>query len=335
MCKYEEMEISWDELKKGDIFEDGSIVEEIMDWEYRPCFTLKSKESEIVVSDEHLIKCIFKVGIDFESPIYDYNGNIIINWATSERISSEFKNGKTIYLIQENGNLEELDYIDLYQFGFPQKVRCIKTNTGEYKIGNFMNHNTTTFAACMNDFSKPGGPFENSVIISLEDPIEYIYNNSAHVKVVQKELGIDFKEYSSGIKQSLREHPNFVNVAETRDKETIAALIEGSRTGHGVFSTFHSDGVADSISRLYNQSCSDGNKDIMYDLISNINIIICQRIVANGESFKLETQYMLFTASIITFLNEMIEQDKNIPSVINSLLQNKTLLENKIVKDWG
>ena len=193
---------------------------------------------------------------------------------------------------------------------------------------------TTSMASCINDFSKPGGPFENSVIISLEDPIEYVYNSSENVILTQKELGTDFKEFSLGVKQALREHPNFVNVGETRDKETINTLVEAARTGHAVFTSFHAIDVADTISRLYNHLIGT-NADIMYDLISSLNLIVCQKLIADGNSFRLLTQYMVFNDSIRRHLNTMIEQGKNIPVVVNELFKNESLIKAGLVKDWS
>lgn len=252
------------------------------------------------------------------------------------RVSAGFSNAKNIatfrMISQEPPSFSNIS--------FPSNISSLLKQISERKnkitvfVGATGSGKTTTMAACMNDFSKNNGPFKNSVIISLEDPIEYIYNSTDNTKFIQKELGIDFKDYPSGVKQSLREHPTFVNVGETRDKETINTLIEASRTGHAVFTSFHAIDVSDTISRLYNQSCSDGNNDIMYDLISNMNIIICQRIEANGEKFVLNIQYMLFTPQIVTFLNDMIEKGKNIPFVINKLFKNKELIESGVLKDW-
>ena len=62
---------------------------------------------------------------------------------------------------------------------------------------------TTTLAAAINDFSQPGGPLNNTTIISLEDPVEYVFSSSINVNILQKELGVDFKTFADGIKQSL------------------------------------------------------------------------------------------------------------------------------------
>lgn len=187
---------------------------------------------------------------------------------------------------------------------FPKNVKSILKQISEKrsKITMFCGvtgcGKTTTMAACINDFSKKDGPFKNSVIITLEDPIEYIYESTPYSNIIQKELGVDFMKFSYGVKQALREHPNFINVGETRDKETINTLVEAARTGHAVFTSFHSSNVSDTISRLYNYLIND-NQEIMYDLIINMNIIICQRLIPNKDGFKLDLQYMIFTDDIL------------------------------------
>lgn len=222
---------------------------------------------------------------------------------------------------------------------FPKNVEKILRSIGEKRqkisiiVGTTGSGKSTTFSACINDFSQKGGPFENSVIISLEDPIEYKFNKTDNVNIIQKELGTDFKEFSLGVKQALREHPNFINIGETRDVETINTLVEAARTGHSVWTSFHATDVADTISRLYNHLIKD-NSEIMYDLIANMNIILCQRLIPSNNGFKLNIQYMIFTDEIVKFLSNLIEQNKNIPNEIHKLFQNKLLLQYGVLKDW-
>ena len=251
------------------------------------------------------------------------------------RVSAGFSLGKNIATFRMIS--KELPSFD--NINFPKNIVDIlkQTSKNRGKITIFSgvtgSGKTTSMAACINDFTKPNGPFDNSIIISLEDPIEYLYKSTNSVNIVQKELGIDFKEFGLGVKQALREHPNFINVGETRDKETINTLVEAARTGHTVYTSFHTNNVGDCISRLHNYLIND-NPEIMYDLISNMNIIICQRLIPNNEGFKLNTQYMIFTDEIIKYLNKMIEKNRNIPNEINKLFKNEDLLKYKIVKDW-
>lgn len=192
---------------------------------------------------------------------------------------------------------------------------------------------TTTLAACINDFSQVGGPLNNTTIISLEDPIEYVFPSTYGVNVIQKELGVDFKDFANGVKQSLREHPSFVNVGETRDRETIETLVEAARTGHGVMSSFHASDVADTVSRMYNMLVGQ-NESVMYDVVANMNLILCQRLEPCSSGFKLNTQYMVFTDGIKQHLNQMIMAGENIPVAINALFKDKELVKAGICQDW-
>ena len=241
------------------------------------------------------------------------------NIATFRMISAELPSFSTINFPK---NASELLYKSIEK---RNKITLFIGATGSGK--------TTSMVACLNDFSKNNGPLCNSTIISLEDPIEYVMPSSNNVNVIQKELGTDFKEFSSGVKQALREHPNFINVGETRDSETIETLVEASRTGHGVISSFHATDVGDTLSRMYNYLIKD-NESIMYDLVNNINFIICQKLKPSDNGFILNTQWMMFTEDITKFLIKNIEQGKNIPTVVNSLFKNQELLKYNIVKDW-
>lgn len=192
---------------------------------------------------------------------------------------------------------------------------------------------STSLVACLNDFSQPGKALCDSTVISLEDPVEYLIPCTPHMNIVQKELGVDFKEFSTGIKQALREHPNFINVGETRDVETIKALVEASRTGHGVVSSFHASDIGDTLARIYNYLVKD-NGSIMYDLLNNIGFIICQRLIPSETGFRMNTQWLVFTNQIVSHLIGCIDQGKNIPVMINSLLKNENLLKLSLAKDW-
>ena len=353
-----EKEITWEELQIGDIFSDGSTVKEIMPWEERPCYELESINGDkIIVSDEHIIKCKYEIdNYGILSPILKYGNENIISWDTAKNIYDNLNNFnyngvKKVWLVQESKNTYnysnenddnserseryiELKNIKIYKNGENQKVRCIRTDSGEYRIGDFINHNTTTFAACINDFSKKGEPFDNTVMISLEDPVEFKYKSTDSFYIMQKELGIDFKEFDLGVKQALREHPSYVNVGETRDKETIMTLVEAARTGHSCWTSFHSSDVADTISRLYNHLINF-NSEIMYDLINNMNLILCQKLVPSDTGFQIQTQYMIFNNEIKNYLTEMINEKKNIPTEIKKLFNSQDLKNRGILKDWS
>ena len=303
--------------------------------------------AKFAISSEDNSKYVTQKMLDTSYVVETYDGKLIkpneMDKAIGElkeyryRVSCGFSTGKNIATFRmistELPSFKTLDFPE-YEFNALKQVARLKTGI-TMLVGPTGSGKTTTMTAAINDFTKRGEPMSNSVVITLEDPIEYIYDDeSLYSNIMQKELGKDFKTFASGIKQALREHPNFINVGETRDNETIKALVEASRTGHGVFTSYHASDVADAISRIYNSLVST-NPEIMYDLISNINMILCQRIKANGAKFKLETQYLIFNQSIVSHLNGEIEKGRNIPSVIKGLFENKKLIDSRLAKNWS
>ncbi|MGI8549059.1 MAG: type IV pilus twitching motility protein PilT [Gemmatimonadaceae bacterium] len=89
-------------------------------------------------------------------------------------------------------------------------------------------------------------------IVSLDDPIEYRYNDPKRYRAtfVQRQIGRDTFNYATGVKAALRQDPDVVCVAETRDTETLNAILELGNTGHLCFTTLHASSAADAIRRM-------------------------------------------------------------------------------------
>ena len=86
-------------------------------------------------------------------------------------------------------------------------------------------------------------------IITLEDPIEYLYPKSKSL-IVQRELGSDMLSFAEGLKRVLRQDPNVIMVGEMRDLETIASTLTLAETGHLVLATLHTPDAAQVIDRI-------------------------------------------------------------------------------------
>ena len=202
-----------------------------------------------------------------------------------------------------------------------------------YETGPTGSGKSTTLAACINTFTKPGNILDNKVIITLEDPIENVFKSTDSVKINQKELGKDFMSFDLGIKASLREHPNIILVGECRDKEVICAAIEAARTGHLTSTTFHAPDVAGTVNRLLYHL--DNDKNLSLDLILQLNIILSQKMIKQDSGYLVDTQFMLFDDYITKKLVEILDKpDANISNEINKLIHDKELQEKGFVKDW-
>lgn len=198
---------------------------------------------------------------------------------------------------------------------------------------------TSTLAACINSFSsgynnnKAELPLKDAHMITLEDPIEYIYPSKSSTRITQKELGKDFMSFELGIKSALREHPTHILVGETRDRKTISALVEASRTGHSVISTFHTSSVSDTISRLHSYLAGE-NQDVMFDLVSNLNFVLAQSLMKSRKGYTLNYEYLFFADQIKKILVEAIYKDQNVAQVINKLMVNEQLFKSGICQGW-
>ena len=100
---------------------------------------------------------------------------------------------------------------------------------------------STTLYAILNVINKEGVN-----IVSLEDPVEY-YVPGVNQSQVRPEIGYDF---SSGLRQILRQDPDIIMVGEIRDKETAQLAIHAALTGHLVLSTLHTNNSIGVIPRL-------------------------------------------------------------------------------------
>ena len=69
-------------------------------------------------------------------------------------------------------------------------------------------------------------------ILTLEDPIEYVYENKKSL-IVQRE--IDSEDFKFALKSSLRQDPDIIVVGEIRDEESLYAALNLAETGHLVF----------------------------------------------------------------------------------------------------
>ena len=121
-----------------------------------------------------------------------------------------------------------------------------------------------------------------SRIITLEDPIEYIFaqNNSM---ISQRELGRDIDTFSHGLRSMMREDPDIIFVGEMRDAETVSLVLTAAETGHLVFSTLHTRDVTGTITRILDFFPHQKQDEVRNQLSLGLEYIICQKLIPNKE----------------------------------------------------
>jgi len=123
---------------------------------------------------------------------------------------------------------------------------------------------STTLYTVLNDLNK-----ENTNIITVEDPVEYLMEGINQVNVNVK-AGLTF---ATGLRSILRQDPDIIMIGEIRDSETAEIAISSAITGHLVLSTIHTNDAASAVARLSDMGIEP------YLVATSVSGVISQRLV--------------------------------------------------------
>lgn len=115
-------------------------------------------------------------------------------------------------------------------------------------------------------------------ILTLEDPIEYTFVDDKCL-INQREIGMDVKDFMTGMKHAVREDPDVVLVGEMRDRETFETAIQAAETGHLVFGTIHASTAPSTIGRILDLFPHNMHSAIRSALVFNMKAIIAQKLL--------------------------------------------------------
>ena len=155
----------------------------------------------------------------------------------------------------------------------------------------------------------------NAHIITIEDPIEYLYEHSNSL-INQREIGSDTKSFSDSLKSVLRQDPDVVSVGELRDVDSMNAALTIAETGHLVLGTLHTNNAAGTINRLVNAFAPEKQSVIRTTLSLNLLGIISQQLIPNKDKKRsLAIEVLINTPSIKSLIRE-----NNIHQIDNYIL---------------
>ncbi len=167
--------------------------------------------------------------------------------------------------------------------GLPRNVlsKCTSLQDGLVIVsGATGSGKSTTLAVLIQNFLKRG----NCRVITIEEPIEFIYESSPSTLVSQREVGIDVRSFAEGLKYGLRQDPDIIMVGEIRDRETAQMAISAAETGHLVLSTLHTRDTKGVLSRLCDFFPIDAQREIRSQLAMSLRCVIGQRLLPSVES---------------------------------------------------
>jgi twitching motility protein PilT len=138
---------------------------------------------------------------------------------------------------------------------------------------------TTTLAMIVNVLNQAGG----YRIITVEEPIEYLFPRATDSVVTQRAVGEDVLTFADGLKYGLRQDPDVILVGEIRDRETAQMALSAAETGHLVFTTLHTRDAKGAITRFADFFPQDVQRDVRSQLALSLRAVLAQRLLPDIE----------------------------------------------------
>jgi len=147
----------------------------------------------------------------------------------------------------------------------------------------------------------------NKNVITIEDPIEFLHRDKMSA-IHQREVGVDTKSFSEGLRRILRQDPDIILVGEIRDRETMETVLMAADTGHLVFSTLHTTDAAMTMQRVLSFFEPYQQDAVRQQLAANLQAVVSQRLVPKrGGSGRVPAVEILFNTPTI---REMLQMNK-------------------------
>lgn len=182
------------------------------------------------------------------------------------------------------------------ELGFSSVVnKLIELKQGFILVAGPTGHGkSTTLASFINKINQTRAVH----IITVEDPIEYVYPPSKSL-IEQREMYSDTRSWGNALRSALREDPDVVLIGEMRDLETIASAMTIAETGHLVFATLHTNSAAQSVDRIIDVFPEIQQPQIRLQLAATLEAILSLRLVPTIEPGRTLASEVLFATPAV------------------------------------
>ncbi|HEY5792703.1 MAG TPA: type IV pilus twitching motility protein PilT [Chthoniobacterales bacterium] len=147
-------------------------------------------------------------------------------------------------------------------------------------------------------------------IITLEDPIEFIYEPKG-CQITQREVHLHTESFSAALRGCLRQDPDVLLVGEMRDLETISLAVTASETGHLVLGTLHTSSAARTLDRVLDVFPLDQRDQIRIMVSESLRGIVTQQLIPRADG-----KGRVMAMEVLT----------NSPAVANCIREGKTFM---------
>ncbi|MDD5019510.1 MAG: type IV pilus twitching motility protein PilT [Candidatus Omnitrophica bacterium] len=172
---------------------------------------------------------------------------------------------------------------------------------------------TTTMAAMIDLINSE----RQEMIISIEDPIEFLHYNKKSV-IKQREVFADTKSFAEALRHALRQDPDIIFVGEMRDLETISTALTAAETGHLVLATLHTPDAPQTVERIIDVFPPHQQQQVKLQLADCLQGVVSQLLLprASGVGRIVATEIMIGTPAIRNLIRE--QEIEQIPTLIQT-----------------
>jgi twitching motility protein PilT len=142
-------------------------------------------------------------------------------------------------------------------------------------------------------------------IITIEDPIEFVYAQKACV-ITQREVGSQTFSFANALKSALRQDPDIILIGEMRDLETISLALTAAETGHLVFATLHTSDAPKTIDRVVDVFPPYQQQQIRVQLSTTLKAVISQTLIprADGKGRVAAREVLVTNTAVANLIRE-------------------------------
>lgn len=142
-------------------------------------------------------------------------------------------------------------------------------------------------------------------IITIEDPIEFIFNNKKCI-ISQRQILLDTATFPDGVKYALRQDPDVIFIGEIRDRETITSAMKAAETGHLVFATIHTNDAVQTVSRIINMFEPSDRDVVRKQIAALLRGTVSQKLIPlkNGAGRRPACEVLVVTSTVKDFIEK-------------------------------
>ncbi len=168
------------------------------------------------------------------------------------------------------------------KLGLPLQVSRMVANSTQGLIvvtGPTGSGKSTTLAAMIEEVNRS----RRNNILTIEDPIEFEFERDKSI-INQREVHVDVPSFERGVRDALRFVPDVIMVGETRDADTMRAVLRAAESVHLVLTSMHAGSSVGAIRKML-AYLSDNQADIQA-LSGCLVGVVAQALVRSSTAEK-------------------------------------------------